>query len=189
VPYEHASLNVTLRERSGDAELQDAVGDLNDAFVSGIAPTPEQQRAVHERLRFFLEQDPPEWCRPENLEPETEAYFSTWKFSEDTYQLLRDHGWIRDEENPDSDELRIRTIAGAAMNVLLGALARCFRIAAADLSMLALSRAAIRFLRDRRVDRRGCRGSATGQWGGGLRVRALPGRRLGSSEKKVTAKT
>jgi hypothetical protein len=123
VPYEHASLNVTLRERSGDAELQDAVGDLNDAFVSGIAPTPEQQRAVHERLRFFLEQDPPEWCRPEKLEPETEAYFSTWKFSEDTYQLLRDHGWIRDEEHPDGDELRIRTIAGAAMNVLLGALA------------------------------------------------------------------
>jgi hypothetical protein len=76
--------NLPLRERTFEPELWEAVGARNEAFVSGVVPNEEQQKAVHERLRLVFEQKPPEWCRPENLTPERSAQFSIWKFSHET---------------------------------------------------------------------------------------------------------
>jgi hypothetical protein len=111
-----------LRERSLEPELYEAVGALNDAFVSAVVPNKEQQEAVHERLRLVFEHKPPEWCRPENLTPERSAHFSIWKFSQETSELLAELGWILDEDK-EADELRMKTVDLAVYNILLGGLA------------------------------------------------------------------
>jgi hypothetical protein len=114
--------HMPLRERSSEPELIEAVGALNEAFVSGVPPDEQQQQAVHERLRALFENKPPEWCRPENLTPEREAHFLLWKFSSETMELLTDIGWILDDEK-DRDDLRMRTVDVVVYNILLGALA------------------------------------------------------------------
>jgi hypothetical protein len=106
----------------GDADFTRALRELNERFVTGIVPTPEQQGRVHERLQFFIERDPPEWCRPENLQPERRTVFSAWKFSEPTIGLLREHGWIRGAQGAE-DPLKLQSIADAAANILLAELA------------------------------------------------------------------
>jgi hypothetical protein len=118
----HGSSHLPLGKRVLEPDLFEAVGALNEAFVSGVAPDVEQQQAAHRRLRVVFEHKPPDWCRPENLTPERSANFSTWKFSGDTLKLLADLGWILDEDK-DSDALRMRTVDLAAYNILLGALA------------------------------------------------------------------
>lgn len=123
VPFEGFEQGPGIR-RAGreDADLARALFELNERFVTGIVPTEEQQRRVHERLQFFVERDPPEWCRPENLKPERRTVFSAWKFSEPTIGLLREHGWIRDARSPE-DPLKLQSIADAAANILLAELA------------------------------------------------------------------
>jgi hypothetical protein len=111
-----------LGERTLEPGFVEAVGALNEAFVSGIGPGDEQKQAVHERLRAVFERRPPEWCRPENLTQEVSAGFSIWKFAEETRELLADLGWILDEDQ-EGDELRMRTVNLAVYNILLGALA------------------------------------------------------------------
>jgi hypothetical protein len=79
----------------GDRELDRILHDLNETFVTGIAPTEEQKLKVHERLAFLAEREPPGWCRPHNLAPEHQTVFSAWKLAPMTVELLREAGWIQ----------------------------------------------------------------------------------------------
>ena len=105
-----------------DAEVARSLRNLHERFVSGIVPTGEQQRQVHERLQFFLEHEPPEWCRPENLRPEQRSVFSAYKFSPETMYALREHGWIAPPGKAHGP-LQMQVIADAAANILLSELA------------------------------------------------------------------
>lgn len=50
-----------------DDDLQKVMVEAHEQFFSPIAPTKEQKARAHDRIKAFIELDPPEWCRPRDL--------------------------------------------------------------------------------------------------------------------------
>ena len=104
-----------------DEQVRNLMIEAHERFVSRLVPTDEQKARVHQKIKAFIELEPPEWCRPENLKPQHRQVISAYKFPPETLNLLRARDWV--SQVPRSDNLHLQLIANAAANVLLGALA------------------------------------------------------------------
>lgn len=98
-------------------DLQREAAELHEAFVTGVAPTPEIKGRVHDRLEALLATEAPAWCRAENLVPSSAAVLAVRKVSSRTINMLSEGGWLASGQ----DDLAL--VSRAASGLLLGALA------------------------------------------------------------------
>lgn len=103
-----------------DPDLRRVVDEIHEYFVYPFVPSKEQKDRVHERIKDFAAQTPPDWCRPENLIPEHREVVSGYKLSHKTVELLQEHGWAQHIKGKKFD---MQLISSAAADIVIGALA------------------------------------------------------------------
>ena len=104
-----------------DPAVQKVLDEAHERFVTGVAPTAEQKARAHEQIQEVAEIEPPEWCRPENLQPHRSQVMSARKVAPETLNLLEHRGWMSSPFRSDRSDLRV--ISHAAANLILGKLA------------------------------------------------------------------
>jgi uncharacterized protein YeaO (DUF488 family) len=97
--------------------MQREADEFHESFVTGIAPSDEVKKKVHNRLKAFLSSEPPAWCRAENLAPSHAAVIGVRKLSPGTLRMLIEHGWLVEREED------MALISRAASGLLLSTLA------------------------------------------------------------------
>lgn len=104
-----------------DEDMESALREVHERYVSGCVPTSEQKMQAHDRIRLFAEMDAPEWCQPRHLQPSCRSVVSSLKLAPETVGLLRERGWISlgDRDDP----LQLNVISEAAANLVMAALA------------------------------------------------------------------
>lgn len=93
---------------------------LHDEFVSAVVPDERAKEAAHGRIQQVLDVGPPDWCRPESLDPGLATTFGLEKVSHHTLRLLRERGWLA--EAPGLDPAAYGTMSSAAACLVLGVL-------------------------------------------------------------------